>query len=334
MKRSLVLAGTAVAAAASLALLPAAATAHTDNLFSWGHTSEGEAQPSAFLSVGKSDATLTALADTSSTTDFITGTEICDDKAYALDSAANSIITWDHTTGAVISTVPITADFEVGELVELDSLADCTLLTIGYVGEGLQAAFSVDPTTGALALVAELDNLEIGEYTGIATSPGGVTFVFSTFDDNPSAATLDLSDGSQSDLFPLAGLIAVTGGSEGFTAGIDFDAAGGLWFIHGIDDIEELYLATYASGADLSTAEPVEIGIVPYYVTDPGYPFVGFPAPLAADGVSVPVPVAPVVPAQPQLAATGSELPIGIVAIALSLLVAGGAALVLRRRTA
>lgn len=321
----LALATAALAAAGALVLTPTAATGHTDFLYSWGLTGSGDAAPSAFLTVSKSDAALAPLADLPDSVGLVTGTEICADAAFAIDGDAGDVITWNHSTGALISSVPIVASgYE--EFTELDALEDCTLLTLAVAEEDDSwVILSVDPVTGATTL--EFNLFASGQlnfyYTGIATSPNGTTYVFGDANGSPFWSTVDFQTDTQEVPIELTGLVEVTGGSTGFTAGIDFDAAGGLWFIHGVNDTETLYLATYAAGADLSVAEPTQIGITPY--GPPAAPFVDFPTPLAVDHAAAP---------QPQLAATGTELPAGVVLAAGILLLAGAAIVLARRRPA
>lgn len=320
------LVGAALAVAGALVFVPTAATGHTEFLYSWGLTGGGEAAPSAFLTVSKSDAGLSPLGDLPDSVELITGTEICGDAAFAVDGEAGTVITWDHATGAVISSVPIIASgYE--EFTELDALEDCTLLTLAVVEEDDSwAILSLDPVTGVTAVEFELFVIEQEDayYTGIATAPDGTTYVFGDITGTPFWSIVDLATDIQEIPTALAGLVEVTGGSTGFTAGIDFDAAGGLWFIHGINDIETLKLAVYAAGANIGVDEPTEIGITPY--GPPAAPFVDFPTPLAVDH-AVPAPA-------PQLAATGTELPAGVVLAAGILLLAGAALVLTRRRSA
>ncbi|MDH6181950.1 hypothetical protein M2152_002132 [Microbacteriaceae bacterium SG_E_30_P1] len=338
MKRSLVVTGTAVAAAASLALLPSAAIGHTDGLFSWSYSPVGS-DFGGFSSVSKTDAALALLGeDTLEQFPYVTGSEVCNEVGYAVGFADyedvegdySAIATWDHTTGAILSgPVELTIDGQayITDLVELDTLADCTVITLAELDGGDDwAIIEVDPATGASTVLLELPDLESGGYTGLATNAAGVTHLFFELEGYPNYTAVDFEGGTIGLPIPLEGLIDYFE-SSGFTEGVDFDAAGGLWIVAGVNAEEEYHLVTFAAGADLGTATPTDIGTLPYYGDGLR---INSPIPLTAEGATV----APVTPAKPQLAATGSELPFGIAAGAIALLLAGGTALVLRRRAA
>ncbi|MDH6181951.1 hypothetical protein M2152_002133 [Microbacteriaceae bacterium SG_E_30_P1] len=347
MKRSIVIAGTAVAAAASLALLPAAATAHTDHLFTWSYSPVGS-DAGGFSTASKTDAALALLGEnTLPIIDEVSGMEVCDEVGYAVGFVEENsevdfpaVATWDHSTGAILSG-PVLLDLQtevmsyVDDVVELDTLADCTVISIVHVygGDEPGASFwgiaEIDPATGDTTVVLELPDYEVvewSEFTGLATNAAGATHIFFDLDGLPYYAAVDFEAGTLSDPVALQGLSDYFE-SSGFTQGVDFDAAGGLWLVTGVNAEEEYHLVSYAAGADLGTAIVTDIGILPYY--GDGLQ-ISSPIPLTAEGAAV----APVTPAKPQLAATGSELPFGIAAGAIALLLAGGTALVLRRRAA
>lgn len=340
MKRSLVIAGTAVAAAASLVLLPAAATAHTDHLFTWSYSPEGS-DAGGFSTVSKTDAALALLgADTLPIIDEVSGMEVCNEIGYAVgwqdlgsEVEIPTVVTWDHSTGAILSgpeQLDLVTDEQaiVDDVLELDTLGDCTVISIAEIDDGEPGTFpsivEIDPATGDTTVLVELPLIE-GEYTGLATDAAGVTHLFMTFAGYPYTRTIDLETGTLGDSTALAGLSEYFE-SSGFTEGVDFDAAGGLWLVTGVNAEEEYHLVSYAAGADLGSGTPTDIGILPYY--GDGLQ-INSPIPLTADAA----PVAPIEPAKPQLAATGSELPVGFGAAALALLLAGGTVLVLRRRS-
>lgn len=338
----ILLTGTVVAAATALILTPMAATAHTDNLFTWAYN-PGDPSTSGFATASKTDAALALLGvDTLSIIDDVTGTEVCDEAGYAVGTVDSgefseaSVLTFDHSTGAILSgptTISLGAETAIYGVDELDTFADCTLITLVTYSEGQtgEAIITVDPATGAGTVLVDLPALEAEDewdYTGLATTKDGVTYIFATIDSFPYVAVVDFDTQTISTPVPLAGLSA-SFDSSGFTMGVDFDAAGGLWVTTGVNEEEQYHLVSYASGADLAAAEPTDIGILPY---QEGLQ-IESPIPLAADSAAA-APVTPVEPAKPVLAATGSEAPLGVGAAALVLLMAGAAVLLLRRRSA
>ena len=344
MKRSLVIGGVAVAAAASLALVPTAALGHTDGLFTWSYTPVGS-DAGGFSSVSKTDAALALLGE-STLEEFpdVTGAEVCDEVGYAVgfadkvdvvESTMRAIATWDHSTGAILTgPTELTIDGQayITDVRELDTLADCSIITLAELDGGNDwAIIEVDAATGAAEVLAELPLIE-GEYTGLATDASGVTYLFMTFAGYPYYRTVDLGAGTFGPASALDGLSDYFE-SSGFTQGVDFDATGGLWAVTGVDAEEQYHLISFAAGAELGTATPTDSGVLPY--EGEGL-LINAPIPLTAEGSAI-QPVQPVpapAPAQPQLAATGSELPAGIAAVALALLAAGGVMLVVRRRAA
>ena len=329
MRRSRILVtGTAAATALALVLVPAAASGHTDNLYTWAFMPEEDV--SGFATTSKTDASLALLpTNTDSTVEQATGTEICNEVGYAVTSAFESdpqILTWDHTTGAVL-TGPVDINLP-GEILwdasELDTLPDCTVITIlEYDAEDGIAIAKVDPVTGEATILVDLPVFETEWYTGLATSPDGKTYVFVTVGGYANVALVDFAAGDIGVPVLLNGLSTYFE-SSGFIYGVDFDAAGTLWAITGVDQEEAYHLVSFAAGSSLPSETPTDIGTYDY--VDP--PFVDSPIPLNTEGVVF------VAPEEPALAATGSEAPFGIAAGALALLLAGGAVLLLRRRAA
>lgn len=340
MKHSrIVLAATAVAAAGALALVPSAAVGHTDSLFTWAYT-VGDPFDGGFATTSKTDASLTPLGE--STIDVaqeIHGMEVCNEVGYAVNSPEEddpAILTWDHTTGAILSG-PVELDLQTEEMaaieytVELDTLADCTVIALIYYyggddpGDSYWAIAHIDPATGDTTVMVELPELdgESDEYTGLATF-AGTTYVLLDIDSLPYVATADLVAQTMTEPAQLSGLSDFFE-SSGFTAGVDFDASGVLWLATGVNAEEQYHLVSFASGADYATAAPTDSGVLPYFGDLPY--LINAPIPLTAEGGAAAAP-------EPVLAATGSEAPLGIAAGALALLVAGGAVLVLRRRAA
>ena len=330
MRRSRIVLTGAVAAAASAAIIltPVAASSHTDNLYTWAQDSEEEV--GGFATTSKTDASLALLeVNTESIASNVGGAEVCNEVGYAVNSPYEgyaSIFTWDHTTGAILSD-PV--DIHVGnepayQAIELDTLADCTVISIlVFDSETGTAIAKIDPATGDSTVLVTLPFFEDQEYTGLATAPNGSTYIFMTVDNYPNVALVDFESGTIGTPVLLNGLSTYFD-SSGFTMGVDFDAAGGLWAITGVDQEEVYHLISYAAGESIPSATPTDVG--PYSYVNP--PIVNSPIPLTAEGAAV------VAPAEPALAATGSEAPFGIAAGALALLVAGAAALVLRRRSA
>lgn len=326
--RTLLTGVVATAAAAAIIFAPAAASGHTDNLYTWAFFPEEDV--SGFATTSKTDASLTLLpTNTDSTVDQATGTEICNEVGYAVTSPFEDdpqILTWDHTTGAVLTgPVDISLPGEIlWEVTELDTLADCTVIAIvEFDGEGGVAIAKIDPVTGVATILVDLPVFETEWYTGLATSPEGKTYVFVTVGGYPNVALVDFAAGTIGVPVLLNGLSTYFE-SSGFTYGVDFDASGVLWAITGVDQEEAYHLVSFAAGSSIPSETPTDIGTYDY--VDP--PFVDSPIPLNTEGLVF------VAPEEPALAATGSEAPFGIAAGALALLVAGGAALLLRRRAA
>ena len=329
----LAFAGVAVAAAAGLVLVPSAATGHTDNLFTWVGTDDG----SGFGTTSKTDAALTALSvEAGLELEVASGVEVCNEVGYAVGgrldgSGTPAIVTWDHSTGALLSE-PVDLWIEGGDVdgvVELDTLADCSILTIAFLeGEVPEAALvSVDLATGELAIVADLTSSPQLP-SGVATNAAGTTFVFAgDYGVNGVFTTVDVTTGALGAPWTeLGGLIEFFEGG-GPLFGVDFDASDTMWLIIGADSEETHYLVSFAAGADLATAQPTEIGSYAFEGEDV---IASTPFPLAAEGhTPVPAPGS-----EPQLAATGAELPAGIVLGAGILLLTGAALLIARRRTA
>lgn len=338
MKHSrIVLAGTAVAVAAGLALVPSAAVGHTDNLYTWAF-GISEDVTGGFATTSKADASITPLAEnTIDIAQEVHGVEICNEVGYAIDTAEAedpTILTWDHNTGAILTgpiAITLDSDEKVVYVVELDTLADCSVITIAYVvGEETEypAILKVDPATGAAEVLLDLPEIdsEDDSYTGLATF-AGTTYLFLDIDGLPYVSTVTFGD-SISEPAQLEGLSNFFE-SSGFTAGVDFDPTGVLWLTTGVDEEQLYHLVSFAPGVDVASATPTDVGVLPYFSggTEEAPYFINAPIPLAADGAVAAAPA-------PQLAATGSEAPFGIAAGALALLVAGGAVLVLRRRAA
>ncbi|MCU1513050.1 MAG: hypothetical protein JWO10_140 [Microbacteriaceae bacterium] len=336
----------AVAAFGALALVavPMAAHADTQDLYTWAYTTD-EHNDGGFGTVSKANAAITLLpTHTLAESPHSSGMEICKDQGYSVSSDAGqpTLRTWDHTTGALGSKVglfvdPGTDNLALQEVGDLDTIAGCALYATAVVS-GDQAGttgavVAIDVATGKVTPVATFP--VNGETTsGIATDPvSGVTYLFTapTTNNSPeftSYSVVDLTAGTVSTPVPMTGIAGAFGGSTNFAWAGDFDAAGTLWIVIGIDNLEEYHLESYVAGADFATATPQGAGILPYQGVGP---LVTEPIPLAANDAADPIAPAAAVPA---LANTGTEFPTGLV-LGMLLLVSAGAALTLigRRRT-
>ncbi|MGX5680974.1 hypothetical protein [Schumannella luteola] len=310
-----------VLVAGALVALPSAASGHTDSLFTWGYTT-GES--SAFLTMSKADAALAPLAVLPDSVEHVSGVEVCGESAYALDDGSGTLLTWDHATGELLSSVPISDGYE--SFGDLDTLADCTILTTAWgESENSWVLLSLDAATGEATLEIALVQVTDpeGYYTGVATSPDGKTYTFGVADGGPFSSEVNVGTGIQEVPLYMAGLWGAADNGEMFTSGIDYDASGALWFVQGIDAEETLYLTVFAPGADINDSAGTRVGVIPYGAPAP---FVDLRStPLAADGAPAP---------SPQLAATGAETPAGALLAAVILALVGLLLVLRHRRTA
>lgn len=316
-----------IAVVAALALGTAAAvpaSSHTGSLFTVGSVLES---PGAqFATINATTAVITPLGP--SLTQDVNGIEIVSETGYAItdeeiddDSSLYSISTWDHTTGALLTSVPITLSVPglVTSVEGLDSLPDGTLIAYVYA-DVLDGEFevpevwvaSIDPATGVATFLVDITDLDTGNlYTdSLATDPlTGVTYAFIDYDDgDPLVMTLDLVGGTHTVPVLLSGIVDEFG--EGWVAGSDFDTAGTLWFYYIVFGEGDTALLASASGAiDAATAPATSVEL----------PQNGDLQNLAYD------------PYVPQLANTGYPV-ILVGAAGAALLGAGAIALVSRRR--
>ncbi len=334
LNRRVTLALIAGSAALGLAAVPAAATAAGTTLYTWAYNPVGT-DVGGFATTSTTDAALALLGADTLAAMYASGTEVCGGTGYAVgeidggDSDDTPVVaTFDVVTGAITSgpTALTIADGTVFDVWEADTLADCTLLTIADLGGDTDgyAVVEVNPATGVVEIVASLPDIAEVEYSGLATDSTGTTYVFGDVDDEPWFTILDLGTGTFPEPTIMAGLMDYYE-SDGETFGVDFDAAGVMWIVMAVNQEEQYYLNSFAAGADLALADPVSIGVLPYY-NNPNQLQISSPIPLAAG---------PTPPPTPQLAATGAELPIAALALGGLLAMAGTVALVAaRRRTA
>lgn len=333
----LALAGTAAVAVAGLLVVPSAAHAAEGDLYVWLYNPTGS-DVSGFGTISPTDAALSFLGtDTIDDIDDVLGVEVCGGVGFALDNDGlddvETVSTWDTATGALLSgPVDLTvSEGEVTDVREADALADCTLLSLVQITVDNSVGWfvaSIAPATGAVDPIVPVAYSDpIVELTGIATNAAGVTYLFAELATNDSAvAVADLDAGTHTPFTLIEGYSDLYG--DNFTHGIDFDDNDVLWAFVGVYDDEQYHLASLAAGSDLVTGLPTDHGLVADGAGDLGGFRVNYPAPLAADGA-----LAPPAPA-PQLAATGAGLPVGVMLVAGILLLAGGALVIARRRTA
>lgn len=339
--RALPLTGAALATAALVFAAAAPASAHTDDLFTFVQL-DGN---SGFGSVSKTDA---AMAFLGAATDlFITGAEIVGEQGYGVavaDEVGPVVFRWNHDTGAISTPVPLVIDsslFLYGDeefdfaadhvVIGLDSLTDGTLLTIIAVdseegGEYYQGIVAVDPATGEVEPLVKLPLIVGATYSSIATDPTtGTTYVFYFYPSGISTAiVVDLELGlAPLDPLPLTGVSELFDDSGGFPLGADFDAAGVLWHVVGVDELEEYHLLRFPAPF-ATTATPVDLGELPWIVT-PGQVRFESTSALALDPAAAPA----------GLPDTGHDLGgVLLAAGALGLLGLAGVSLSIRRRTA
>ena len=331
--RTRLAAGTGVVAiAAAIALAGSApASAHSGQFFTSAFL--GDVGP-GFATISQTDATLAYLPQVAEV--GVSAVEIWNEAGYAINGEGqdnDTLLFWDHTTGAITGTAPITLDplFFDGAFINtvraLDttkgsSLPDGTILTLAEinfgeeVNEGLWLS-SIDSTTGVLTPLVDLtgyiDEFEDAEgddlfIDSLATDPTtGITYVLVDFDDGtPQYLAVDIANDFVAPPAPLPGVNAILG--DGYMMGADFTDTGVLHYFYSV--FGEGEPRVFASLSAAITANPA--GVFSGILGD-----VSTPA-LAYD------------PA-PKLAATGLNFVNPAIA-ALALLGLGGAVVVISRR--
>lgn len=287
---------------AALALGGAAATSSAvgepDGLYS---ATEGEGG-SNFVQLDKSTAAATNLSDPLAGRE-IESVEVVNGLGYAIGEADGvwSVFTWDIATGAILTSVPLTAaGFEPGsfQVFALDTTTNGTLLTYLRAGDELNTQFwivSVDPVSGVLTPLVDVANVDSDLedrriFEGLATNPvTGVTYALADYDDGmPAYSPVDLAAGTVGASEALTGIQSSVG--PGYLREGDFDAEGVLWFIYS------------GEGSSVSrTNGPTEVGTE---ATTLGDPEIVSKAITVGQTVVAPAPApAP----EPQLAATGFD---------------------------
>ena len=305
-------------AATALGLVAAApASAHTNNLY----TFLGNVDPQTFATMDRASGAVSALGTPSSVpVDEVLGAEVFDEvgTAVAADADADgfSVLGWNHSTGAVDVPVALFVTGETGPtqvlaISGLDTRLDGTLLTYAIYEE--QISGGEFPTFEQFGVIATLDRgtgeltpiIDLTEYglngddenwisfESIATDPStGTTYGFMTsFEDRtPYFITLDIAAGTHSEPTLFAG----SGFESGFIAGADFDGDGTLYFIYGNNDREVYELSKL--GAPAGWAAEARTYIADAASNYPDYPLNELALTLEHTA----------------LAATGAEVPAGV----------------------
>lgn len=355
-RRPIRIAGAALAAtgAATLALLAPAASAAvlTDVVYLVGAALGGEGAPAQFGTASKTDASMAALSSTwmpSVDTEAPKAAEIVGESGWAVARSADvgyALQGWDVTSGAFLSTTPITigaspllfppgpAGYEQVTVFGLDSVGG--VLQTGVCLATINADESTEAgcflgtlgTDGLFTATVDLDPEDLLETipTSIATDPiSGTTYVFLENGDGYASA-LVVSGGVVVDWIDLVGLEAAVQ-SPNFPLGADFDSAGALWIVFGINNLEEYHLYSYPAGSSIETTEPADIGVLDYGTA------LNF---VTSAALTVGDPTAPPAPVLPGTGSAGTDATaVAIGAIGGAMLVGGAIALAAtRRRTA
>jgi hypothetical protein len=318
-----------VSLAAALALVGTApASAHSGNFFVNAYFEDLDA--GGFGTISTTDAALTPLPELAD--EPVSAIEIYDEKAWALDNEGqfnDTLLRWDHTTGAFTGSAPITLDPAFDDdasiffVTGLDTtkgstgVSDGTILTLALINFGDEInqstwLSSLDGQTGILTPLVDL--VEIApvqdqlSFDSLATDPAtGVTYVFLNYGDGlPYFVTVDIATDDVSAPVALPAVAEV--GGDGYIAGADFNDTGVLYFFY--VEFSTTQIFAKLDGAPSTSAVVTEIG--------PAVPL--SPGALAYD------------PA-PKLADTGVNLVNPAIA-ALALLGLGAAVVIVSRRRA
>jgi hypothetical protein len=316
------LAGIAAVALSAAVALPA--SGHTGHLFTSLMPGEGTTQ---FGTIDPVTAVVSPLG--TPTTSGHSGIEIVAETGYVIEVTGGevrtfAISTWDHTTGAILGSVPIVLPVAglINTVEGLDALPDGTL--IAYLHADIEDGefdvpeiwvVSINPATGMTTFLVELTALDDEDFytDSLATDPTtGTTYAFVDYNDGiPLVVTLDLAGGTYSAPVALAALRTEFG--DGYVAGADYDTAGTLWFFYSLFGEGDTAVLASASGTldAVTEAETISSPLTQQVELQS----------LAYD------------PYVPQLAATGFPV-LAAGAMGVALLGAGGLAMVARRRRA
>lgn len=346
-RRPIRIAGAALAAsgAALLAFTAPAATAAVlaDVVYLVGAPLDAGAV-AQFGTASKADATMAALPSMwtpSVATGAPTAAEIVGEAGWAIahtDDFDYALQGWDVASGAFLSTVAITiggspviippgpGGYEQVTVFGLDSVGDVlqTGVCLTTVDDDESTAggcyLGTLGTDGLFTATVDLDPEVIP--TSIATDPlTGTTYVFLVNDDGYSSAIV-VSGGAVVGWIDLVGLESAVM-SPNFPLGADFDRAGVLWIVAGINNLEEYHLFSYPAGSSIETTEPADIGALVYGTA------LNF---VSSAALTVGEPAAPLLPGTGSTgSATGS---VAIGTIGGMMLVGGAIALAATRRRA
>lgn len=297
----------------------ASAAGEIDGLYSVDSESSGQ-----FLQLDKSDASATPVGASSALYEF-DAVEVVDGLGYAVgvilgpddqtgDDDVLAVFTWNITTGAVLTAVPLTAALPINGVYALDTRLDGVLLTYAEFENGdndIDSIASVNPVTGLTTPLIDLDLVDDSRiFEGIATNPvDGITYALADYDDGlPAASPIDFGTGLIGDSIIYEEVATSIGG--GYFVEGDFDATGVLWF-------------TYSGAGVSRTNAPVEVAVEATELGDPD---------IVSKAITVGS-ISPAAPApEPELAATGlSAESTSIIGAALALTVLGAALIMVRR---
>lgn len=279
-----------------------------------------------FATISGTDATVASFGPEIPDQYFIGGIEIFNETAYVLlgeeieGDSVYYIATWDHSTGALGTLVPLVGDIDVSLLsvYGLDTTNDGTVLAFAQV-EVLEGELPIDyewvvtinPATGLVSEAVDITGATPYE-DSLATDPTtGISYAFVDEDaGTPQFLQLDLVAGTYTGPTDLDELEATVG--EGYVYGADFDTAGTLWFYYSGFEEDNGGLS-YTTGPFSETVEGVTVGEASIDTDEVNLAYDPYVA--------------------PQLAATG--LPLLPLAVAgAGLLGLGGLAFASRRRAA
>lgn len=296
---------------------PATALGEADGLYSVSDENDNQ-----FVQLDKTNASVTLIGSSSDLYEF-RSVEVVDGLGYAHgyilgpddeenDDDVLAVFTWNISTGAVLTAVPLTSDIDLEDVYALDTRLDGVLIAYAYFDddEADQWIVSINHVTGAVTRLVDLSDIDDGRlFEGLATNPvDGITYALADYDNGiPAASPVNFATATVGDSVSYPE-IADSLGSGWFSEG-DFDASGVLWF-------------TYSGGVSRTDA-PFEVGVD---ATELGEPDIRSKAITIGSGT------APA--AAPELADTGAAVDaVPMAAAGLALFALGGVLMVARRRS-